>query len=175
MSVVKQNPKIETYILEDDGTFPNNAVLPLIIYTGAFNLKQGDIASQLGKVLHQNHWGNSWRNGIYTYHHYHSIAHEVLGIYQGEARVQLGGPEGVIITVLAGDAIVIPAGVAHKNLGASDDFACVGAYPPGQDPDMNYGKAGERPKADENIAQVPLPYTDPIYGSDGPLIKHWKK
>lgn len=175
MSAVKQNPKIEAHLLEDDGTFPNNAALPLIIYTGAFDLSEGDAAAQIEKVLHQNHWGNAWRNGIYSYHHYHSRAHEVLVIDQGEAQVQLGGPEGIIFTVRTGDVIVIPAGVAHKNLGATDDFACVGAYPPGQDPDMNYGKAGERPKADEHIARIPLPDTDPVYGSDGPLIKHWKK
>lgn len=174
MSVVKQNPKIEKHILKDDGTFPNNATLPLIIYTGALDLSKEDAASQMEQVLHQHRWGNSWRNGIYTYHHYHSVAHEVLGIYQGQVRLQLGGPEGITTTVRAGDVIVIPAGVAHKNLEASDDFACIGAYPPGQNFDMNYGKADERPRADENIAQVPLPDTDPLYGNEGPLMKYWK-
>ena len=72
-----------------------------------------------------------------------------------------------------GDVIIIPAGVAHKNLGSSGDFRCVGAYPPGQDWDMNYGKAGERPAADENIANVPLPVADPVFGFEGPLMKNW--
>jgi uncharacterized protein YjlB len=49
----------------------------------------------------------------------------------------------------------------------------VGAYPPGQSWDMNYGKAGERPAAGQNIGQVPLPQTDPLFGSRGPLIDHW--
>jgi uncharacterized protein YjlB len=47
--------------------------------------------------------------------------------------------------------------VAHKNIESSDDFGVVGAYPEGQDWYMNYGKPGERPKADKNIARLPLP------------------
>jgi uncharacterized protein YjlB len=38
---------------------------------------------------------------------------------------------------------------------------------------MNYGQAGERPQADQNIAQVPLPQQDPVYGSPGPLLENW--
>jgi len=50
-----------------------------------------------------------------------------------------------------------PAGVAHKNLGQSSTFAVVGAYPDGQHWDMNTGKPGERPRADQRIARVMLP------------------
>lgn len=39
--------------------------------------------------------------------------------------------------------------------------------------DMNYGKPGERPRTDENIARVALPAFDPIFGKSGPLIDHW--
>jgi mannose-6-phosphate isomerase-like protein (cupin superfamily) len=81
---------------------------------------------------------------------------------------------GAIEEVCAGDVVIIPAGVAHKNLGASRDFGVVGAYPAGQDYDMNYGKHGERPRVDENIARVPLPESDPVFGSDGPLLNYWK-
>ena len=37
-------------------------------------------------------WSNAWRDGIFGYHHFHSIAHEVLGIASGEVRVMFGGP-----------------------------------------------------------------------------------
>ncbi|WPP51304.1 cupin domain-containing protein [Catalinimonas niigatensis] len=158
--------------LQDDGRFPNNKKLPLLLYKQAIQLKEGD-AAKVEQVFEKNLWGNSWRNGIYNYHHYHSTTHEVLGVYQGEAEVQLGGPEGISVKVQCGDVIIIPAGVAHKNLRASSDFACVGAYPPGQSFDMNYGKEEERTQADENIAQVPLPETDPVYGKNGTLIKQW--
>jgi hypothetical protein len=36
--------------------------------------------------------GNSWRDGVYDYVHYHSRIHEVLGIARGTGKVQLGGP-----------------------------------------------------------------------------------
>ncbi|HZL42462.1 MAG TPA: hypothetical protein VFD66_04205, partial [Verrucomicrobiae bacterium] len=86
---------------------------------------------------------------------------------------QLGGEHGVKQRVVAGNVLVLPAGVAHKNLGASSDFGVVGAYPAGQDWDMNYGRPQERPQADENIARVPFPAQDPMHGKNGPLLKRW--
>ena len=77
------------------------------------------------------------------------------------------------MTAEAGDVIIIPAGVSHKNLDQSPDFRCVGAYPKGQSPDMKYGNPTERPDADERIKKVPLPKTDPVFGKAGPLIRLW--
>lgn len=165
--------RVISRILEDDGTFPNNEKLPLIIYKTAIELKDKDPAATVEKYFHANHWGGSWRNGIYSFHHYHSTAHEVLGIYRGNVKVQFGGPQGFTVDAEAGDVIIIPAGVAHKSLGSSPDFGVVGAYPKGQKWDMNYGNPGERPQADENIIRVPLPETDPVYGNPGPLIELW--
>jgi uncharacterized protein YjlB len=98
----------------------------------------------------------------------------VLGIAQGSATVQLGGPAGVTLDVATGDVLVIPAGVAHKNRGASGDFLVVGAYPDGQRWDLKRGEPGDRPEADRNIEQVPLPSLDPVYGDDGPVQEHWR-
>jgi uncharacterized protein YjlB len=70
--------------------------------------------------------------------------------------------------------LVIPAGVAHMNLGKENDVTCIGAYPDGRDYDMNYGKPGERPKSDHNIASLPLPGTDPVFGKKGALLQLWK-
>jgi uncharacterized protein YjlB len=172
--MISQSPEIIFELLEDDGTFPNNGNLPLLIYKNAIAIPADNPAGALEHIFRDNGWGGSWRNGIYSYHHYHSTAHEVLGIYGGSVTVQLGGPNGLTVGARSVDVIVIPAGVAHKNLGSSRDFRCVGAYPAGQDWDMNYGKPGERPAADKNIAKVPLPTTDPVYGADGPLVKGWK-
>jgi uncharacterized protein YjlB len=36
------------------------------------------------------------------------------------------------------------------------------------------GLPGERPKADHNIAALPIPDNDPIYGAEGPLRHIWK-
>ncbi|MBN1580549.1 MAG: hypothetical protein JXA89_07580 [Anaerolineae bacterium] len=160
-------------MLADDGTYPNNARLPLLVYPGALVLPDRDPAAAIESLFRANGWGSSWRNGVYSFHHYHSTAHEVLGVYGGTARLQLGGESGVVIEVKCGDVLLIPAGVAHKNLGASLDFRVVGAYPPGQHPDMNYGRSGERPRADENIKHVPLPQADPVCGSGGPVGRLW--
>jgi uncharacterized protein YjlB len=143
--------------LEDTGAIPNNVKCPLLIYVNALALPKKNPAQTIEKLLAVNHWGGTWRNGIYAYHHYHSTAHEVLVCYHGSVDVQLGGEPGIIHTINAGDVILIPAGTGHKNLHASDDFAIVGGYPQGQDWDMCYGKPDERPRADENIARVPLP------------------
>ena len=77
----------------------------------------------------------------------------------GEDNYRFGGPDGQVVTAKAGDAIIIPAGVSHKNLDSSPDFRCVGAYPAGQSPDMQYGEPGERPRTDQNIRSVYLPKT----------------
>ena len=166
--------KVTTRILKDDGTFPNNPRLPLLYYESAVDLPP-DGASHLEDLFRQHSWAGSWRNGIFWYHHYHSTAHEVLGVYRGSARVQLGGEAGLIAEIGVGDVVIIPAGVAHKNLQSSDDFRVVGAYPLGQTWDMNYGKPGERPKADRNIERVPLPASDPVGGASGPLVENWIK
>jgi hypothetical protein len=88
-------------------------------------------------------------------------------------KVHLGGPHGRIVDLSAGDVVVIPAGVSHKNVGCSDDLLVVGAYPAQTSPDMCYGKPAERPAADERIARVPLPPQDPVEGHDGPLASQW--
>jgi len=174
VEIVNPNAKILQFELRDDGTFPNNPKLPLILYRAALKLPKQGGAALIEELLESNRWDGTWRDGIFTYHHYHSVAHEVLAVYSGSAKVQFGGPNGVTQEFTMSDVVVIPAGVSHKNLGASDDFRVVGGYPEGQQPDMCYGKPGERPNADENIRRVPMPKTDPIFGRTGPLIERWK-
>jgi uncharacterized protein YjlB len=157
----------------DDGIFPNS-LLPLLFYRQAITTRAKDPASVFEERFAENDWTNSWRDGVYTFPHYHSTSHEVLGIYSGAANLRLGGEHGKSVEVNAGDVIVIPAGVAHQNIGASDDFGVVGAYPGGRDWDLLRGSPGERPKADHNIAAVPMPDNDPIYGTKGPLRQIWK-
>lgn len=165
---------VEVYQLKDDAVIPNNPKLPVLIYRKVFQGEGAELADEIEARLEQHHWGGYWRNGIYSYHHYHSTAHEVLLVYAGSAKVQLGGEDGITTTIESGDVVLIPAGVAHKNLGSSEDFGVVGAYPEGQDWNMCYGKRSERPQADRQIAQVPLPKMDPVFGGGGPLLRIWK-
>jgi len=163
-------PEPTHHLFADDGAFPNSR-LPVVVYRRAL-ADAG--AAAFEQLFERNGWSSAWRNGLYAVHHYHSTAHEVLGIYQGRVTARLGGPGGLTVTLEAGDIVVIPAGVAHKNDGASADFRVVGAYPEATGPDMNYGKAGERPATDRNIARVPLPGADPVRGAGGPLATLWR-
>jgi uncharacterized protein YjlB len=162
-------PAVRSIILQDDGSFPNNP-RPLLLYNRSVSTDPAVIEA----LFTSNDWPSAWRNGVYPYHHYHSTAHEALGVYSGSATVQFGGPKGEIATIRPGDVAVIPAGVAHKCLEPSPDFRIVGAYPLGQRWDMCYGKADERPTADRNIAAVPDPGKDPIQGAGGILPRLWQ-
>jgi uncharacterized protein YjlB len=166
---------VQAFVLADGGAFPNNPTLPLLVYPGAFLpfAEGADPASLIGARFAENGWPRAWRNGVYPFQHYHATAHEVLGVSRGSARVQFGGPDGRTINLQAGDAVLLPAGTAHCRIAASGDFEVVGAYPPGQDPDMGYGKAGERPAADEEIGRVELPGSDPLLGTRGGVAKLW--
>ncbi len=167
-----QHVNIIRHNLPDDGTYPNNALHPLVIYKGAIRLSEKNPDREVKALLKTNNWHNAWTNGIYEYHHYHSITHEVLAVIQGSARVQFGGPSGVTLLVDKGDVIIIPAGVAHKAIELFDDFKVVGAYPSGMDYDVLTEK-DNREKAIENIKSVKLPDRDPVYGEGGPLLSNW--
>jgi uncharacterized protein YjlB len=158
---------------KDDGIFPNSP-LPLLFYHQTITTEAKDPASIFEERFAENDWTNSWRDGVYSFPHYHSTSHEVLGVYSGAATLRLGGDYGKNVEVQAGDVIVIPAGVAHQNIGASDNFGVVGAYPDGRSWDLLRGLPGERSKADRNIAALPMPDKDAIYGAEGPLRRVWK-
>lgn len=161
------------YILRDNGIFPNSK-LPALLYKAVLQLPFVLAASSAEGLFKKNGWGNNWTGGIYTYHHYHSITHEALAIVKGKTSLQLGGDDGVTITIEKGDVIIIPAGIAHKNTGNEYDVTCVAGYPGGQTFDVNNGRPGERPITDKNIAEVPLPDTDPVFGAKGELLSTWQ-
>lgn len=158
----------ETYTFADDGRFPNSR-LPLLVYRGAIAADPAAIE----RSFRANGWSGGWRNGIYPFHHFHSTAHEVLGIARGSAEVVFGGPAGRIVAVRAGDVVVIPAGVAHSNQGDSGDLLVVGAYPRGADYDLRRGETAEHDEVLRNVAAVAVPEQDPLGGPDGPLVRLW--
>lgn len=164
---------LKTYFFKDDGSIPNNPQLPLLVYPGALSEGQTN-ASKCRDLLNSHGWSNSWVNGIYEYHHYHSTTHEVLAVLSGTADVKMGGEQGEEMTISSGDVIVIPAGVGHCNVGSSGDFRVIGAYPDGREHDLCTGKENERPEVLQNIREVPLPEFDPVTGEKDPLHKFWE-
>ena len=112
---------------------------------------------------------------IYGHHHYHSTAHEVLGIARGSARVRLGGENGATVELNTGDVVVIPAGVAHKRESATADLLVIGSYPKGQRPDICRAETGAHDQSAGNVARVALPASDPVTGRADPLIDCWRR
>ena len=170
-------PEVDPYVFKDDGRFPNNGHLAVLHYKKCLELPAdiADAGDAVESLFLSNDWKNSWRDSIYDYLHYHSVTHEVMGIYAGFARVELGGEHQIVIELNKGDVLIIPAGVAHKKVVSSDNFICLGAYPAGKQFDINYGKGDERPQADKNIASLPLPLYDPVFGKNGLLFQFWKR
>jgi uncharacterized protein YjlB len=174
MSDDERTPTPAIHHFEDDGSIPNNRTLPLLVYAQALDLDGDDPAGACLARFARNGWTGGWRNGIYPFPHYHSTAHEVLGICRGGAELRLGGAKGLTMTVSAGDVLVLPAGTGHQNLGSGADLLVVGAYPSGQDWDLCRGAPDERPAVLDNIDSVPLPRSDPLHGASGPLIARWR-
>ena len=165
--------KARTLRFKDDGRTPNNP-LPLVLYRSPVDRAgASDPAAVFEQLFAANGWGDSWRNGIYDYLHWHSRIHEVLGIARGEARVRFGGDHGRVVTVKRGDVAILPAGTGHHCLGASADFLVVGAYPPAGTYDECRGSPAEHARALVTIPRVARPRKDPVYGGDGPLLELW--
>ena len=167
--------KPHTGRFKDDGLVPRHPRWPFVIYRSAVDLGKGhDPAAVMEDLFEANGWGDTWRDGIYDYVHYHSRIHEVLGIALGKGRVRFGGSKGRIFTLKAGDVAILPAGTGHQRLSADEDFLVVGAYPPVGTYD-ECTEIEDRPRALKAIPKVPGPRKDPVYGRDGPLLKLWKK
>src|SRR5690606_8025516 len=89
----------ERLTFADYGQFPNSR-LPALVYRGAVD---GPSVAAMKARFTAHGWFGQWAGGIFDYHHYHSTAHEVLGVASGSARVTLGGPEGEAVDLAAGD------------------------------------------------------------------------
>jgi uncharacterized protein YjlB len=174
MSVVNADRDPLTFVFEDDGLVPNNP-MPFLVYKGAVDVGNDHPERTIEGLFGAHGWGAMWRNGIYDYLHYHATVHEVLGVARGSARVRFGGDNGKEIEIAAGDVAILPAGTGHQCISASNDFCVVGAYPPG--PPMQITRATPENHAEglKTIPQVPVPETDPVRGSDGPLTRLWKR
>jgi uncharacterized protein YjlB len=159
----------DTFVFADDGAIPNSS-LPLLVYRQAVPPD----AAAIERIFTANRWPAAWRAGVHPFQHFHSEAHEVLGVAEGETQVQFGGPNGQMLTVRAGDVVVVPAGVGHCRQSESEGLVIVGAYPDNTPSrDLRRGKPDEHEEVVRNIAAVPLPQADPVGGPDGPLGRIW--
>ncbi|MFT4052990.1 MAG: cupin domain-containing protein [Novosphingobium sp.] len=143
-----------------NGWVPNNPRLPVLIWRAAVAGVGETLAEEFERLFAERGWRPDWRDGVFGYHHYHSTAHEALGVFSGRATLELGGPGGARVPLAPGDALMLPAGTGHRCMNASEDFQVVGAYPDGQDWDI----CREAPDqmAMERMRSLPDPPHNPV-------------
>lgn len=157
--------EVESFLLAENGWVPNNARLPVVVYRAALEREGDDLSERFEALFAEHGWPPDWRDGVFDYHHYHSSAHEALGVFAGGATLELGGPGGRQVEVAAGDALLLPAGTGHRCVSASEDFAVVGAYPQGQAWDICREAPDDAARA--RITALPDPRHDPVTGEGG--------
>ena len=174
MSTMQSHTKrVIAHRLPPAGAIPNHPRWPLLVYPGAVAIEGADPAAAFEALFSRNRWPAAWRNGVFPFHHFHSNAHEALGVFSGEVTVQFGGDGGLTVTARPGDVVVLPAGTGHKKLSSRGALGIVGAYPAGQHPDMRTPLLSSARRSAEAVTGVPLPECDPVYGAGGPLFTHW--
>lgn len=150
-------PQVHRLFMENDGVFPNNSNHPLLLFRGACEYEQ----QQGRKLLIECGWTSPWVWGVFTYHHYHSNAWEVLICIKGSAEIQLGGPTGPVVTVDKGDVILIPPGFVHKQLSDRDGFALLGSYP-NETPHADTIRGAPSEEQMRNIQECFVPAQEPV-------------
>ncbi len=164
--------KFKTFYFIDDGIIPNNA-RPVILYEKVIDLE--DCSDWLENRFKENNWLNNWRDIILPYDHFHSTTHEVLGLGWGSVSLKIGGSNGKIFHLNAGDVVIIPAGVGHYSISEHTDYQFVGGYPNGLDWDLKTGvEQGERSQILNAILAMETPEKDPVWGQDGVLVGLYK-
>lgn len=173
MSVVRDHAEPLAIVFEDDGLVPNN-ILPFLVYQGAVKLDPKRPEETIENLFETNNWGDTWRNGVYGYLHYHATVHEVLGVARGHALVRFGGDHGQELEIAAGDVAILPAGTGHQCIKASDDFCVIGAYPPGSKMEIARATPENHAKALKTVPNVARPPADPVTGKQGTLMRLWR-
>src|SRR3954451_21052927 len=143
-----------------------NSNVPVLLYRGVLAANAAEKAKRFRERFQENGWTGLWTDTVYDYTHFHSNAHEVLGIAEGRVSIRLGGEHGSLFRLKAGDMLVLPAGVGHRRVGGDGGLKVIGAYPRGQS-HFDMKGTGRR------VPQVKLPESDPFFGVDGGLVRIW--
>jgi uncharacterized protein YjlB len=174
--MIEDGYRLETLASSPNGMVPNSR-LPVLIHRNAVTADQDtDLASAIEASFRRHNWLNNWRYpGIYDYYHFHSTSHEVLGVAHGQMKLRLFGEGGSDVDLVAGDILVMPAGVSHIYLDGSSDILVVGGYPDGRDWDLmrdEHVSEAERRDAIKRIMTLPIPNRDPVTGE---AMQQWQQ
>jgi uncharacterized protein YjlB len=164
----------EAFKLAPRDWVPNNRRFAVAVYRAAIPgtaFADGDLAAEFEALFEHNQWPPQWRDSLFDYHHFHSTAHEVLGVAAGSAEVIVGGPGARVVTLRAGDALLLPAGTGHCLQAFAGNLHVVGAYPPGQQWDIR--RDALTPGELAAMEALPFPPSDPVLGERGPVVEQW--
>src|SRR5262249_39267259 len=103
-----------------------NSHLPVLIFRRVLAPQVAGKAQRFRRAFKKNSWTGLWTDTIYDYTHFHSHSHEALGIAEGTVTVKLGGEDGRLFRLKAGDMLVLPAGVGHRRVGRDDGLKVIG-------------------------------------------------
>ena len=124
----------EQYLLQTRTPHVPNSPLPVLVYRSVLPLDPDP--DKVCAKIEPNDWLKGGVFKHYPAHHFHSVTHECYAVFKGRSRLLLGrGPleeerdDDLLVELYMGDAIVLPAGVAHCSVESSDDYEYVGLYP----------------------------------------------
>ena len=89
-----------------------NSMLPVLLYRSVLPLHTAGKADTFRERFRSTGWVGIWADTVYDHTHFHSNAHEVLGIAEGKVTLRLGGDRGPHFRLKAGDMLVLPASIA---------------------------------------------------------------
>ena len=182
-NVMSASTEPEVHYLKPNTCSPNSS-LPVLIYRCV--LPSPTTEESTTTLLTSHNWRKDGTWGHIDYRHFHPNVHECYGVVSGHSRLLLGQGQGdtdggLEIEVKTGDVIILPAGTAHVCLQSSTskdtdgEYRYIGVYP--ENGPHWRSEMGRRPleetKLDVEVSEVKLPEQDPVYGSDGPLMKLW--
>jgi len=123
----------EQHLAPSPTTHVPNSRLPVLVYRSAIS---SPTPASIQAAIEPNNWlkGGTWKH--FPNAHFHSVTHELYVVFSGSSQLLLGRgkldpptDEDLILDVKVGDALVVPAGVAHCSLKSSDDYEYMGLYP----------------------------------------------
>lgn len=125
-------PPPEKHFLQKPTPHVPNSPLPVLIYRSILTLPT--TPDSICALIESNGWLKGGIFAHYPAHHFHSITHECYAVFKGRSKLLLGkGPldeeGGLEVEIGEGDAIVLPAGVAHCCLESEEGYGYVGLYP----------------------------------------------
>ena len=152
---------MQKFFYKHDGFIPNSR-FPVLLGKKVISFRGMDTTeaeAMLKERALKTGWNQDWLWKVFKRPHYHSTTHEALVIFSGSATLRLGGHRvGRLVKVSRGDTIVIPAGVAHQNMGGTEDFWVFGCYPVGAEKyDMRWCRKWEREIALPNLVRLVEP------------------